>query len=141
MSEGFIRAARLKFATVEWLKEGKIRTTLHADGATCDAVPDTGPHYHVISHRCGYGDDVWRYAYEHEVCHALVAEFFFDSESPVLRGVAGPGKMLSGKEAAAEELMAQTLQRFLRAGERPIIGGVKWDELRERASSLLDVEA
>ena len=46
--------------------------------------------------------------------------------------------MLSGKEAAGEELMAQTLQRFLRAGERPIIGGVKWDDLRDRAARLLD---
>lgn len=99
------------------------------DGRTCDAIPHMTPHYYVIAHRCGYGDDIASYCFEHEVAHAVVSEWLWDRPSPVLDTLAS-GAMLTGKEAVAEELLAQTLQRFVRAGERPIIGGVKWDKLR-----------
>ena len=57
--------------------------------------------------------------------------------SPVLQSVAS-GRLLSGKEAASEELLAQTLQRFCRAGEQPIIGGVNWGGMKREALGLLD---
>lgn len=129
------RRLALKYCTVE--SDGWRTVVTFPDGSTCDAVPHDTHHYHIIAHRCGYGDDIAAYCFEHEVAHALIAEWFWDGPSPVLQGVAS-GRMLSGKEAASEELLAQTLQRFCRAGEQPIIGGVNWGGMKREALGLLD---
>jgi hypothetical protein len=94
------------------------------------------PHYHVIAHRCGYGDDLLAYAREHELFHLLVEEWLFDRPSRILWGLAH-GRPLGAHDAAYEEMMAQAAQRFVRAAERPIIGGVGWDGLKARALDLL----
>lgn len=123
------RIANLTYCQI--VSDGWRVTVTFPDGRTCPAVPHMTPHYHVISHRCGYGDDVAAYCFEHEVAHAVVCEVLWDQPSPVLDAVAS-GRMLSGRDAVAEELLAQTLQRFARAGERPIIGGIDWDAMRAR---------
>lgn len=130
------RIARLKYCNIS-TDDGWRTRVYFPDGSFCDAVPHDTHHYHVISHRCGYADNIGQYCFEHEVAHELVAEFFWDIPSPVLMGVAC-GQMMTGLEAALEELMAQTLQRFARAGERPIIGGVDWDTLKARFLQLVE---
>ena len=126
--------AILKYCVV--VSDGWTTTVTFDDGAVCTAVPHDTPNYHVIAHRCGYGSDIAAYCFEHEVAHALVAEWFWGTPSPVLRGVATKN-LLSGKEAAFEELMAQTLQRYHRAHEWPIIGGVEWGDLRARFKEMV----
>lgn len=105
-------------------------------GEEATAIPHNTPHYRVIAHRLGYGDDTLAYCHEHELCHELVAEFLHDRPSSVLWNVA-IGRPLTGPESAYEEIAAQTFQRFLRANERPIVGGVRWDEMKARALDLL----
>lgn len=45
--------------------------------------------------------------------------------------------MPGGLEATYEEIMAQTMQRWLRAGERPITSGVDWDHLKKLALTYI----
>lgn len=107
------------------------------DGAEVPAeAQPNDPHYRVASHRCGYQDDVVAYAVEHEVAHLIVCEFLFDRPSPVLRGLA-TGNPLSAEEAALEEMGSQALQRFVRASERPLVGGVDWNAMRARFLEVL----
>jgi hypothetical protein len=40
--------------------------------------------------------------------------------------------------AVAEEALVMTIQRWLRANERPIISGVDWDDLKRRALEALN---
>lgn len=125
---------RLRHAMVEVEDWGC--TSYFADGSSYGATPHPWDHqYHVISHRTGYGFDHARYCVEHELAHHVVEEFLFDRPSRILWGLAH-GTPLSGHESAYEEMMAQSLQRFVRASERPIIGGVDWDAMRAR---FLDV--
>lgn len=117
---------------------------IFTDGTFCDALdyPDD-PHYQEISKRCGYNTTL-DYCQEHEFAHCFLEEKFHDRPSQVLHAIArtnthGPGaRILSGKEAVYEELSAQTFQRWLRAGERPIVGGINWDQLKAEALALLD---
>lgn len=126
----------LRFSTIEFRSWG-VRVRF-PDGPFADGTPHPGmTHYHVISHRCGYGDDVLRYCQEHDFAHAFVEERLFMRPSRVLRGIA-TGKMLGGPEAAYEEAFAQMFQRWLRTGERPIVSGVDWDALKREAVGLLD---
>lgn len=112
-------------------------TVIFRDGASVDAVPHPQlPHYHVIAHRCGYGDDLMAYCREHEVCHALVAQWFYDGPSRVLQALARNGAHDHWQDIA-EEIATQALQRFVRANERPIVGDVDWDGLKRRALEVL----
>lgn len=124
----------LKFCRIEFFDWG-CRTTF-ADGASVPSVPHDEPHYHVVSHRCGYGDNLLAYCQEHDVCHALVEQFLFDRESTVLAAVAR-GKPLTGAQSAYEEMAAQTLQAWLRANVVPIVGGVNWYEMKSEALRYL----
>lgn len=47
------------------------------------------------------------------------------------------GKQPPPFEAASEEALAFALQRYLRAGEVPLIDCVDWPKLRARAAGLL----
>jgi hypothetical protein len=91
----------------------------------------------VIAHRCGYGDDVDRYCWEHDIAHHLVAHWLQDAESAVLAGLARR-RPLTGRQAAYEEMMAQAFQRWLRANEQPIVGGARWHDWKAEALALLD---
>jgi hypothetical protein len=126
---------RLGFATIEYTPEGC--DTRFEDGTSWGAFPHPWDrHYSVVAHRCGYGDDLLRYCREHEACHSIVEELLHGRPSRVLWGLAH-GAPLDPAEAAYEEIAAQALQRFVRAAERPIIGGVDWDGIREFALSKL----
>jgi hypothetical protein len=125
---------QLEFCTVEKTDWGCC--VRFPDGSSCPAVPHDSHHYHVVAHRCGYGDDVHSYCFEHEFAHAFVEERLHRRPSRVLWALAHGG-MLSGKDAAYEEIAAQTFQRFLRANEEPIVGGVEWHEMKRDALALL----
>lgn len=118
----------LSFAAVEYTDWGC--TSRFEDGTKVDAIPHPWDHcYSIIAMRCGYGFDLLAYCQEHELAHHVVGEFLLGRPSPVLWGLAHE-QPLPANEAAFEEMMAQALQRFVRAAERPIIGGVDWDALK-----------
>jgi hypothetical protein len=127
---------QLRFASVEYTPQGCV--SRFEDGTSFGAHPHDTPHYHVIAHRCGYGDDLLAYCREHEVCHHLICEWLYGAPSPILWKLAH-GEELPPGYAAFEEFAAQALQRWVRANERPIIGGVDWDGIKIRAEVLLGV--
>lgn len=130
------RTIRLRHCSIEYTDAGC--TMRFDDGAAIDAIPHPSlPHYHVIAHRLGYGDDLMAYCREHEVCHALIAEWFHDEPSQVLWALAH-GEPHDYASGVLEEIATQALQRFIRANERPIVGDVDWDALRERALKLME---
>lgn len=124
----------MRLSTVEITDWGAV-THFH-DGSSYGAHPHDTHHYHVAAHRAGYGDDIMAYCREHEVCHLLIEEWLHDRPSRVIWGLAH-NKPLSAHEAAYEELGAQTLQKWLRANERPLIGGIPWDSIKREALRLL----
>jgi hypothetical protein len=111
--------------------------TTYDDGSSYGAHPHDTHHYHVIAHRCGYGDDILAYAREHEACHHIVSEWIMGRPSQVLWPLAH-GYDPDPADAVQEEALTMTFQRWLRANERPIIGGVDWDGLKARALASLD---
>lgn len=117
----------LKHCSIEWTDYGA--RVVFAGGKPVDAAPHDTHHYAVIAHRCGYGDDLMAYCREHELAHIVGCEFLFSAESEVLSALAH-ARPLSPGVAAAEEMLAMTVQRWVRANERPIIGGIDWDELK-----------
>ena len=126
----------LSLATVERLPTGC--RTIYADGASWEGHAHDTPHYHVIAHRCGYGDDLAAYAFEHDACHSIVAERL----GPKIRASAvlwplAHGHSPDAAESLLEEFAAQALQRWLRAAERPILGGVDWDALKRETLEWL----
>lgn len=106
------------------------------DGSKVASTPHQTPHYYVIAHRLGYGDDVMAYCREHEFAHLFMEEAIHDRPSRVLYGLAR-GAPLSDTDALYEEAIAQMFQRWLRANERPILGGIDWDDLKQGALHLL----
>lgn len=122
-------------ATVEYTPDGC--ATHYPDGTHYGAQPHDTHHYHVIAHRCGYGDDILRYCREHEAAHHMVSEWIAGRRSEVLWPLCH-GYDPDQAEAVMEEIAAQAFQRWLRANERPIIGGLDWDDLKARALALLD---
>ncbi len=64
---------RLRSVSVVYTPEGCVSHL--SDGTSYGAVPHDTPHYHVVAHRCGYGDDLLAYCREHEVCHHLLSEW------------------------------------------------------------------
>jgi hypothetical protein len=127
-------AVTLKYCTIHFYDWGCV--TRFPDGSECPSIPHNAPHYFVIAHRCGYGDDILRYCHEHDLAHALIEEAVHDRPSFVLASLAH-GETPSAELCLYEELAAQTLQRWARANERPIIGGIDWDALRTRFLALL----
>jgi hypothetical protein len=127
---------RLRFCTIQLIGDG-CRVRFLWNGHYCDARPHKTPHYHVIAHRCGYGDNVSRYCIEHEFAHCFVEERLFGRPSQVLWGLAHHQPVTTSL-ALYEEATAQMFQRWLRANERPILAGVDWDGLKRDALELLD---
>ena len=125
-------------------------TTRFPDGSHWEAFPHDTPHYDEIAERCGYGLGLgWgdaqrraegrlRYCREHEVIHALLAEELLGGPSPIMWALAH-GEAVEPGPAAYEEAAVMTTQRWIRGGERPIIGGVDWDALRARALEISHV--
>jgi len=111
--------------------------TLFTDGATCPAQAHHDDfHYRVVSHRLGYEDDTLTYCRHHELAHLICEEMIHNRPSRVLWGLAH-GQPLEPHDAAYEECMAQALQRYVRANEQPIIGGVDWGSMKARFLEVL----
>jgi hypothetical protein len=124
-------------ATITYTPDGALTT--YWDEASYGAQPHDTPDYATIAERCGYGvGPAARLAYcrEHEVCHHVVSEWITGVESKVLWPLAH-GFDPDPADAVLEEALAMAFQRWLRAGERPIIGGVDWDGLKARTLALL----
>lgn len=129
---------RLRFCSIEYTDFGCI--TRFPDGSDVSAWPHPDmPHYSVIAHRCGYGDDLLAYCREHEFAHALAAECLKGQRSHVLWSLAHNEEPDIGA-ALFEEIAAQTLQRWFRANERPIVSGYDWDGMKAYALGLLESE-
>jgi hypothetical protein len=126
---------RLKHSTIERTDFGCV-TRFH-DGSYVNSIPHPqDQHYCVIAHRCGYSDDIHTYCYEHDFVHLFLSEWLHDRPSPILWALAH-GSELTGHQAALEEVGVQTFQRWMRAAEQPIVGGVDWFSMRSRALELL----
>lgn len=120
----------LLYCAIEWTDYGT--RVVFADGAEASAWPHyEDPHYHVVSHRCGYGDDLLWYCREHELAHAVIGEVLLDGPSYVLNCLAHQ-RDVNYAAAVFEETAVQTLQRWVRANEQPIVGDCDWWKLRER---------
>jgi hypothetical protein len=135
-----MRTIQTPSALVTYYQDGAYST--YPDGTSYAAQPHDTADYDVIGGRCGYGrgpDARMAYAREHEVLHHLVGHWFFFGPSPVLWTLAH-GLPISAQDAALEEAMVMTCQRWVRAGERPIIGGVDWDRFKREALALLNGE-
>lgn len=129
-----MKIVALSYCTIEYTEWGCL--TRFPDDTSAPATPHYTPHYYVITHRLGYGDDVLTYCREHEVCHSLVAEWFQDTPSAVLWDLAHQ-KVPDPIVALHEEVMVQMVQRWVRGAERPILADVDWDGLRARALEVL----
>lgn len=126
---------QLKHCQIEFLPEGRAITHF-PDGTKFGAYPHVTNHYFVIAHRLGYGDEINRYCQEHELAHAIAAEWFRDKPSHVIWHLAH-GTMMDHGEMIFEEMAAHTIQRWIRANERPILAGVDWDALKAYSFKLL----
>lgn len=126
-------------ATIEYTPEGCI--TLYPNGTSYGAHPHHEDHlYTLIAARCGYSPDHdgrLQYAREHEVCHHIVGCWIKGGGSDVI-GPLAHGKEPCPIDALLEESLVMTLQRWLRANERPIVAGADWDDIKRRALGLLD---
>lgn len=126
---------RTRFATVHPFDWGCVVRFEGGGEVPAEHHPNDA-HYRIIAARCGYGDDTRAYAIEHETAHLVAEEVLHDRPSRVLWGLAH-GHPLKPEDAAYEECLAQTLQRYVRANEDPIIGGVDWRAMRSRFLEVL----
>jgi hypothetical protein len=127
----------LKFCQIDWDQEHICVS--FPDGTYINATPHSDdPHYHVIANRLGYGDNLFWYALEHEFCHAFLEERIYNRPSNVLWSLAHNIPLIDSL-CAYEEIAVQTFQRWLRAGEQPIVGGVDWIGLKNDALQRLAI--
>ena len=138
---------RTRHVAIEFTDAGCVST--FPTGASYGAHPHDTTHYNEIAARCGYLDRAMDgtpdllgrarldYCREHDVLHHIVGEEIYGGRSLVLWPLAN-GAEPEPIAALHEEALVALLQRWVRAGERPIIGGVDWDALRARALEVLD---
>lgn len=130
-----MKTIQLKYCRIEWSEFGCV--TYFPDGTYVNAIPHwEDPHYHVIAQRCGYANDLMAYCREHEFVHEFLAEQLLGQPSKVLTHLAHSNDISNGI-ATIEELATQTFQRWLRANEEPIVSGVDWVRLKNKALKLL----
>jgi len=136
-------------ATVEYTPDGCL--TRYADGSSFGALPHDTPDYDLIAKRLGYLKGTWRgaaperaraearmaYCRDHECAHHIASEWIMGRRSQVLWPLAH-GYEPDPADAVQEEALTMTFQRWLRAGERPIMGSVDWCGIKARALALLD---
>jgi hypothetical protein len=127
---------QLRYASIEWTNEGCL--TRFEDGVELGSYPHDTPHYAVISHRLGYGDDIKSFCRQHDFFHHFAEQFIHNAPSRTLWDVAHnyPDGRTQG-HYVYEELVVQACQRWVRANERPIIEGVEWDRFKAEALELL----
>jgi hypothetical protein len=133
---------RMKYCTIEWTEDGAA-TTFNGN-VRCPSFPHPEqPHYHVIAHRCGCGDDVRQYCRDHELAHVLLSEVFQHCAPASLLETAVYGKAQDWGTNMLEECTAHVLQRWVRCNERPIIGRCDWDSIKRKfleCAAILDRE-
>jgi hypothetical protein len=130
---------RLKYAEITFYSWG-CETVFDSGGKPVRSTPHPEDHhYHIISHRCGYLDDIRSYCWEHDLAHLFIEQYLFDRPSRVLLSIAEE-RTLYGAESMYEEVAAQTLQAFARANVEPIVAGVHWRALKREFISLADRE-
>lgn len=133
--EPTFKQIKLKYCEIRWTEFGC--EVEYQDGSIVSAWPHDEHHYYVISHRCGYGDDVLAYCREHEFVHEFLQEKLAGRPSQVLFPLAHE-RVPRQAVAVQEEALTQMFQRYLRGGEEPIIGGVDWAGLKREALDALD---
>jgi hypothetical protein len=107
------------------------------DGTSFGAHPHPEvTHYHVVAHRCGYGDDLLAYCVEHEVARSFTAQKLRDKVSSVLWALAHD-EPVDRAAAIEEETMVLMVQRWARANERPLLDGADWDAWRAEFLELV----
>lgn len=121
---------RMKYCSIKWVVLGVVVT--FDTGEECVGVPHDTHHYHVVSHRLGYGGDVMRYCREHELAHVVLAQELHQGPPLALLDTARYGAAVDQGLAVMEECTAQALQRWVRASELPIIGDCDWVDLRDK---------
>jgi hypothetical protein len=92
----------------------KITTTHYPDGSKVYAIPKHTEEDTERSKSIGYGNDVGRMSYEHEVLHTIVAKLQGLDYSPTLYGVAH-NKVYP--DFVREECIVLAYQRYLNDGE------------------------
>jgi hypothetical protein len=117
-----------------WIRTGCI--TVWPGSVELFSHPHNIPHYYVIAHRLGYGDDLIAYCREHDFFHNFCEQYFNDRPSPTLMATAR-GIELPRYASIPEEILVQTCQRWVRTNERPIVAGVDWDAFRREALDVL----
>lgn len=100
------------------------------DGASYATHPHDTPDYRAVTARLGYGPNRMRFAREHAIAHHVIGHRLFGDVSPVLWALAHRQQPDPG-EAALEEMAVAALQRYARAGERPLNDSVDWTALRD----------
>lgn len=133
-----LRRIELQHCAVEFTSWGCI--TLFRDPKTIEvgAWPHPEmPDYQEVTRRLGYGDDCLRYCQEHEFMHSFLAEWLYGEPSKVLYALARSTLPRKG-DSVLEEVTTQVAQRWVRVGERPVVGWCDWDGLKRRALELLD---
>lgn len=121
---------RMKYCHVEWIEVGS--QTYFPNGLICPSAPHDTEHYHIIAQRCGCGDDVRMYCRDHELAHIILSEVFQQHAPRALLETMQYGRALDWGSNIMEECTAHVLQRWVRCGERPIIGNCDWDALRKK---------
>jgi hypothetical protein len=110
--------------------------TYYPDGAMWGAYPHDTEEYRTIANRLGYGADILKFCQEHDAMHSILADWLGYTEQGVIWKLAH-GEHVSPSDAVREEALVQAAQRWIRAGERPIISDCAWGDLKARAVSLL----
>lgn len=127
---------KLATARIDWTDQGCVTT--FPDGRIVESIPHPMmPDYQVITARCGYSQPM-DYCREHDFCHLFLAERLTDTAAASVLREVSIGRTASPWRASQEEALVMAFQRWLRAGERPIIGpGVDWHGLKADALAAL----
>lgn len=124
----------LQYCTIKWEDWGCV--TRFPGGLFIESFPHDTPHYHTITRRCGYGNDPLEYCREHKFFHAFCEQYFNNRPSPTLLALA-QDRTETDPSSLYEEIVVQTCQRWVRAKELPIIGGVDWGKFKSLALAKL----
>lgn len=108
-----MRVYKLERCRVEVDDDLRRVRTVFDDGNSCDGHPTFDPEQEARARALGYGEDVWRMHWEHELLHSVVAEAAGLDYSPSLRyRITPPAKGV----IPMEERIVFLLQRALNDG-------------------------
>lgn len=102
--------------------EAKHCRTVFVGGLTLSATPEPRAEYAVIAVALGYGSDLWRCCWEHEILHTVCCEAYGFDRSPTLHYAACKANRLKLPRSRRfdrynEEQLILDTQKFLRTGE------------------------